>query len=107
MQVENLLHEEIPQVYALCGRGSRSTLRVLRPGLAVTEMAVSPLPGVPTAVWTTKRDNASEFDSYIVVSFTNATLVLPLLRSLSRLATCLLDAWVKCMADQPEIVCHQ
>ena len=52
MQVANLLGEEIPQIYALCGRTSRASLRVLRPGLAVTEMAVSPLPGVPAGVWT-------------------------------------------------------
>lgn len=75
-QVANLLGEEIPQVYSLCGRGPRSSLRVLRPGLAVTEMAVSPLPGNPTAVWTAKRTNTSEFDNYIVVSFVNATLVI-------------------------------
>lgn len=75
LQVENVANEEIPQIYTICGRGSRSSLRVLRPGLAVTEMAVSPLPGNPTAVWTTKRNNTSEFDNYIIVSFTNATLV--------------------------------
>ncbi|PSC75527.1 splicing factor 3B subunit 3-like [Micractinium conductrix] len=76
MKVANLSNEEIPQIYAACGRGARSTLRVLRPGLAVTEMAVSPLPGNPTAVWTIKRSAADEFDAYIVVSFSNATLVL-------------------------------
>jgi len=38
-----------------CGRGSRSTLRVLRHGLEVSEMAVSELPGSPNAVWTVKR----------------------------------------------------
>jgi splicing factor 3B subunit 3 len=36
MKVANLANEEIPQIYAACGRGARSTLRVLRPGLAVT-----------------------------------------------------------------------
>ena len=36
LQVANLAGEEIPQIYAACGRGARSTLRVLRPGLAVT-----------------------------------------------------------------------
>ncbi|KAK9824249.1 hypothetical protein WJX72_008915 [[Myrmecia] bisecta] len=76
MRVANLLNEEIPQIYTLCGRGPRSTLRVLRPGLAVTEMAVSPLPGNPTAVWTIRRSAADEFDAYIIVSFLNATLVL-------------------------------
>jgi splicing factor 3B subunit 3 len=47
----------------------------MRPGLAVTELAVSPLPGNPTAVFTVKRAIGDEFDAYIVVSFTNATLV--------------------------------
>ncbi len=74
-QVANLLKEEIPQLYALCGTGARATLRVLRPGLAATEIAVSPLPGNPTAVWTLKRGLADSFDAYIIVSFTNATLV--------------------------------
>ena len=45
-------------MYALCGRGPRSSLRVLRHGLEVTEMAVSELPGNPNAVWTVKM-NAS------------------------------------------------
>jgi splicing factor 3B subunit 3 len=48
---------------------------VLRPGLAVSELAVSPLPGNPTAVFTVRRAHGDEFDAYIVVSFTNATLV--------------------------------
>ena len=52
LQVANLLGEEIPQIYATCGRTSRASLRVLRPGLAVAEMAVSPLPGAPAGVWT-------------------------------------------------------
>jgi len=76
MKVENLLNEETPQIYALCGRGPRSTLRVLRSGLGVTEMAASPLPSNPTAVWTVRTSMANEYDSYIIVSFSNATLVL-------------------------------
>ncbi|PQQ16480.1 splicing factor 3B subunit 3-like [Prunus yedoensis var. nudiflora] len=39
-------------------------------------MAVSELPGVPSAVWTVKKNVSDEFDAYIVVSFANATLVL-------------------------------
>ena len=74
-QVANLLKEEIPQLYALCGTGARATLRVLRPGLAATEIAVSPLPGNPTAVWTLRRSLSDAVDAYIIVSFTNATLV--------------------------------
>ena len=48
-------NEDTPQVYAACGRGPRSTLRVLRHGLEVTEMAVTELPGNPNAVWTVKK----------------------------------------------------
>lgn len=47
--------EETPQLYMLCGRGPRSTLRILRHGLEVSEMAVSELPANPNAVWTVKR----------------------------------------------------
>jgi splicing factor 3B subunit 3 len=69
-------NEQTPQIYTLCGRGPRSTLRVLRHGLAVQEMAVSELPGIPTAVWSVKKNSEDEFNSYIVVSFLNATIVL-------------------------------
>nr|CAN64633.1 hypothetical protein VITISV_043788 [Vitis vinifera] len=76
MKVSNLFEEETPQIFALCGRGPRSSIRILRPGLAISEMAVSQLPGVPSAVWTVKKNVNDEFDAYIVVSFANATLVL-------------------------------
>ena len=41
-----------PSLAAMCGRGPRSSLRMLQHGLAVSEMAVSELPGNPNAVWT-------------------------------------------------------
>ena len=44
-KILDLAGEESPQIYALCGKGARSTLRTMRHGLAVTEMAVSELPG--------------------------------------------------------------
>jgi splicing factor 3B subunit 3 len=69
-------NEQTPQIYTLCGRGPRSTLRVLRHGLAVQEMAVSELPGIPTAVWSVKKHVEDDYNSYIVVSFLNATIVL-------------------------------
>ena len=53
-----MANEDTPQLYVACGRGPRSSLRVLRHGLEVTEMAVSELPGNPNAVWTVKK-NAS------------------------------------------------
>ena len=76
MKVANLCHEETPQILAGCGAGSRSSLRTLRLGLTVTVMAQSPLPGNPSAVWTVKKRVTDTSDSYIVVSFANATLVL-------------------------------
>lgn len=50
-----LANEDTPQLYMACGRGPRSSLRLLRHGLEVSEMAVSELPGNPNAVWTVKR----------------------------------------------------
>ena len=54
-QVADLANEDTPQIYAACGRGPRSSMRVLRHGLEVAEMAVSELPGNPNAVWTVKK----------------------------------------------------
>lgn len=75
-QVADLANEDTPQLVMACGRGARSTARILRHGLEVTEMAVSELPGSPTAVWTAKKRSDDEYDSYIIVSFANVTLVL-------------------------------
>uniref|UniRef100_A0A915DNA4 Splicing factor 3b subunit 3 n=1 Tax=Ditylenchus dipsaci TaxID=166011 RepID=A0A915DNA4_9BILA len=75
-RVADLANEDAPQIYALCGRGPRSSLRVLRNGLEVSEMAVSELPGNPNAVWIVKKNVGDQFHAHIVVSFVNATLVL-------------------------------
>lgn len=75
-EVMDLAEEQTPQLYTLCGRGPNSSLRVLRHGLPISEIAVSPLPGNPSAVWTVRETTKSEHDRYIVVSFVNATLVL-------------------------------
>mmetsp|Transcript_25467 Transcript_25467/g.37560 ORF Transcript_25467/g.37560 Transcript_25467/m.37560 type:complete len:1258 (-) Transcript_25467:112-3885(-) len=76
MIIDDIGGEGTPQIYSLCGRGNRSTMRVLRHGVSVTEMAVSELPGRPNAVWTVRDHQESENDKYIIVSFSNATLVL-------------------------------
>uniref|UniRef100_M4BEI1 DNA damage-binding protein 1 n=1 Tax=Hyaloperonospora arabidopsidis (strain Emoy2) TaxID=559515 RepID=M4BEI1_HYAAE len=74
--VDDLAHEQTPQMYTLCGNGNRSSLRVLRHGLPITEMAASALPGVAKAVWCLKESYSDPYDKYIVVSFEDATLVL-------------------------------
>jgi len=76
IKVDDLAQLDTPQIYALCGRGSRSSLRVLKHGLTVTEMAVSEITGTPTAVWSVPKDPSSNHHSFIVVSFLNATMVL-------------------------------
>jgi splicing factor 3B subunit 3 len=74
--VDDISAEGSNQIYTLCGKGNRSSLRVLRHGVSVTEMAVSDLPGKPNAVWTVRDDQGSAYDKYIVVSFSGVTLVL-------------------------------
>ena len=76
MRVADLSNEGTPQIYTTCGRGSRSTLRVLRHGLGMAEIAVSQLPGVPNAVWALRDRHTDAADKFIVVSFNNSTIVL-------------------------------
>jgi splicing factor 3B subunit 3 len=61
-RVVNLLghNSDTPQIYAACGRGARSTFRTLKHGLEVAPIVASPLPGVPTAVWTLKLTDNGE-----------------------------------------------
>ncbi|KAF8647171.1 hypothetical protein AX16_007001 [Volvariella volvacea WC 439] len=76
-KVLNLLpNSDTPQIFTACGRGARSTLRTLRHGLEVEESVSSELPGIPNAVWTVKQKEDDAYDSYIILSFVNGTLVL-------------------------------
>ena len=72
-------NEVSPQIYTLAGRGPHSTMNIMRHGAAVTELAVSDLPGVPGGIFTIADNTAGaegRNDKYIVVSFADATLVL-------------------------------
>ncbi|KAJ2055539.1 pre-mRNA-splicing factor rse1 [Coemansia sp. S146] len=62
--------EEAPQIYAACGTGARSSLKIMRHGAEVSELAVSELPATPRAVWTVGSGEL------IVVSFAGSTLAL-------------------------------
>jgi splicing factor 3B subunit 3 len=75
-KVANLTGEDAPQIYTACGNGARSTFRTLKHGLEVNEIVASELPGIPSAVWTLKLHKGAEYDAYIILSFTNASLVL-------------------------------
>lgn len=61
-KVLNILpNSDAPQIFAACGRGSRSSLKILRHGLEVEESVSSDLPGIPNAVWTIKRKADGQF----------------------------------------------
>ncbi|KAI0315698.1 CPSF A subunit region-domain-containing protein [Amylostereum chailletii] len=76
-KVMNILpNSDAPQIFTINGRGARSTFRTLRHGLEVEETVSSDLPGIPNAVWTVKVKEEDEYDSYIILSFVNGTLVL-------------------------------
>jgi splicing factor 3B subunit 3 len=76
LKVADLTKEGVPQIYVACGRGPRSSLRVLRHGLSVAEVADSQLPGVPLGIWAVKSRESSAHHSFIVVSFPSVTIVL-------------------------------
>ncbi|RMZ85025.1 hypothetical protein DV738_g144, partial [Chaetothyriales sp. CBS 135597] len=75
-KVVNLLDEDAPQIYSICGAGARSSFKTLKHGLSASEIVESELPDRPEAVWTTKLTSADEYDAYIVLSFKTGTLVL-------------------------------
>lgn len=75
-KVANLLDEDAPQIYSICGAGARSSFKTLKHGLSVSEIVESELPDRPEAVWTTKIRRDDEYDAYIVLSFRSGTLVL-------------------------------
>lgn len=67
-KVANYLGEDTPQIYTACGRGARSSVRILRQGLEVMEAVSSELPGAPIAVWTTKlKSDGTTFPSPLLV----------------------------------------
>lgn len=68
--------KDTPHIFTACGKGPRSSIKMLQHGLEVQEAVSSELPGVPKSIWATKLRASDEFDSYIILSFVNGTLVL-------------------------------
>lgn len=68
----------------------RSSLRILQHGLSIEELADNELPGKPKYIWTIKKDNLSEYDGYIVVSFEGNTLILEIGESVEEVSDTLL-----------------
>lgn len=57
----DLFGEDNPQIFALCGRGPRSSLRILRHGLQVSELAAQELPGNPNAIWSVRTSSSGMY----------------------------------------------
>ncbi|KAJ7186836.1 CPSF A subunit region-domain-containing protein [Mycena filopes] len=68
------LPESTVTILEACGRGPRSTLRVLEHGLKIDEVVSCDLRSTPNGLWVVKRKDGL-MDTYIVLSFANATLV--------------------------------
>jgi splicing factor 3B subunit 3 len=107
-KVANVLGTDAPQIFATCGRGARSSVKMLRHGLEVDEMVSSPLGFQPNGVWAVKLKEDGEwfdflrsapgwslmnktpstdpFDAYIVLSAANATYVLSIGESIEQVA---------------------
>eukprot|EP00300_Choanocystis_sp_HF-7_P011202 c17356_g1_i1.p1 GENE.c17356_g1_i1~~c17356_g1_i1.p1 ORF type:complete len:1268 (-),score=345.39 c17356_g1_i1:55-3513(-) len=81
MQIDDLCGEDAKQIFAFCGRGRNSALRVMKHGLPITEIATSTLPSIPNGVWTVRRNVNETVDAFIVVSFAQATIVLSVAES--------------------------
>lgn len=75
MLVADLHDEDASQIFALCGRNNRSTLRTLRHGVSINELASLEFPEKPTGVWAVKRSVEEAHDRYIIVSFSAKTIV--------------------------------
>lgn len=76
LKIQDLCNEGLPQIYSLSGKSTRSSLRILRHGLGVSEMAVANLPAKPNGIWSIKGTSTSNLDKYILISFSGHTLVL-------------------------------
>jgi splicing factor 3B subunit 3 len=74
--VSDLSNEGNTKIYTLCGKGPRSSMRVIKQGLSVTDVANTTLPGQPLAIWSIKGTITDKYDKYIIVSFETETLVL-------------------------------
>lgn len=64
-------------IYALCGAGINSCIRVLQRGLPVSEIGSSKIPAQTIrGIWSVKGTQLSPYHKYLVVSYDNATALL-------------------------------
>ena len=85
-KVVNLMEENVPQIYSVCGNGARSRFRMLKHGLQVHEVVASELPGRVSAVWTTKLTRQDKYDTYIILASSNYTLIMSIGEEVSQVS---------------------
>ncbi|KAI1031977.1 hypothetical protein LB504_000129 [Fusarium proliferatum] len=75
-KVADLTGDGAPQIYSVSGNGARSHFRILKHGLEINEVAKSELPGKVSGVWTTRLKRHDKYDTYIVLTSSDNTLVM-------------------------------
>ncbi|KAI8417701.1 hypothetical protein FOFC_00256 [Fusarium oxysporum] len=65
-----------PQIYSESGNGARSHFWMLKHGLEINKVASSDLPGTVSGVWTTRMTRHDKFDSYIILTSSDGTVVM-------------------------------
>ncbi|KAH7263756.1 CPSF A subunit region-domain-containing protein [Fusarium tricinctum] len=75
-KVADLTGEDAPQIYSISGNGARSHFRMLKHGLEINEVATSELPGTVSGVWTTRLTKHDRYDTYIILTSSDNTLVM-------------------------------
>jgi len=76
MKAFDVLGTGSPQLLTCCGSSTRSSLRILQQGMHVREIADNELPGRPSGVWAFKSKEDLPVDDFLLVSFSDASLVL-------------------------------
>ncbi|KAF5628939.1 pre-mRNA-splicing factor rse-1 [Fusarium sp. NRRL 52700] len=75
-KVADLTGDGTPQIYSVSGNGARSHFRMLKHGIEVNEVAASELPGTVSGVWATKLTRHDKYDTYIMLTSSDNTLVM-------------------------------
>lgn len=64
---DDILEEGNPQIFAACGRGPYSSLKIIRYGLPVTQSGNFDLPFTPTGIWSLKDKFSDQFYKYLII----------------------------------------
>jgi splicing factor 3B subunit 3 len=77
--VDNLTGEDMPQIYAIQGKGDKSVFKTIRHGMSVEDIISSPMGNVPyDQIWSMKRAVDDQWHYYVLLSssYTDRTTVL-------------------------------